>query len=382
MPRGWYLGQGLIPLGYSSSDDEEGPCELPDGRIVCGPHGLVCCGRCCSDYSFMDDIDDEMDDEDVDEDENGLLDAEIREMYENLSPEARSLFRSRYGSPPQSASARANTGDSRGQGPPSILIPSVFVGGPSARGTAAASVRTENSRDDDNLDVPSSVRVPGRDMIRGTGRVFPTIFTPPTTTVRPIELFPGKASVGLITRYIHRHDCQKALIFTDGACLNNGQSNPKAGWAFVHGPGHGFGPAITSSRLEDAGPFGGHNIQSSNRAELRAVIAALRFRAWDGEGFKTIVIATDSEYVTKGSTLWAKTWVRNGWVRNGSDEVKNKDLWEMLLGEAERWRDRGVSIEFWRIPREWNDVADAAAKTAAERDVTAAQWEDIFGLAI
>ncbi|KJK75380.1 hypothetical protein H634G_09398 [Metarhizium anisopliae BRIP 53293] len=33
MPRGYYLGQGLIPLGDHSSDDEEGP-----------------------DYSFMDDV--------------------------------------------------------------------------------------------------------------------------------------------------------------------------------------------------------------------------------------------------------------------------------------------------------------------------------------
>lgn len=75
MPRGWYLAQGLIPLGYNSSDDDEGPCELPNGRLVCGPHGLVQCGRCCSDYSFMDDVlgehrevleDDEKDDEDHD----------------------------------------------------------------------------------------------------------------------------------------------------------------------------------------------------------------------------------------------------------------------------------------------------------------------------
>ncbi|KAI0817158.1 hypothetical protein GGR55DRAFT_673000 [Xylaria sp. FL0064] len=296
MPRGWYFGQGLIRLGYSSSDDEEGPCELPDGRIVCGPHGLVCCGRCCSDYSFMDEIDDESDDED----ENGLLEAEIREMYENLSPEARSLFRSRYGSPPRSGSARANTGDARGQGPPSILIPSVFLAGPSTLSTAAPSIQNENNRDDDDSDMPSSVRVPGRDIIKGTGRVFPTLFTPPTTTIRPIELFPGKATVGLVTRYIHRHDRQKALIFTDGACLNNGQPNPKAGWAFVHGPGHGNRPAITSSHLENAGPFGDHSIQSSNRAELRAVIAALRFRAWDGEVFNTIVIAMlQTSYISK-----------------------------------------------------------------------------------
>jgi ribonuclease HI len=52
MPLGFYLGQGLIPLVEHSSDDEEGPCTLPDGRVVCGPHGLVVCGKCCTAYDF------------------------------------------------------------------------------------------------------------------------------------------------------------------------------------------------------------------------------------------------------------------------------------------------------------------------------------------
>lgn len=78
MPRGYYLGQGLIPLGYSSSDDEEGPCELPDGRIVCGPHGLVVCPRCYTDYSFMDD---DVDD-DILDDDNEVLSEKKHELTE------------------------------------------------------------------------------------------------------------------------------------------------------------------------------------------------------------------------------------------------------------------------------------------------------------
>ena len=85
MPRGWYLAQGLIPLGESSSDDEEGPCELPDGRVVCGPHGQVVCYRCTSDYSFMDEVnsrgpEDEDDDEDEDESMNEDADEEKHQV--------------------------------------------------------------------------------------------------------------------------------------------------------------------------------------------------------------------------------------------------------------------------------------------------------------
>lgn len=194
------------------------------------------------------------------------------------------------------------------------------------------------------------------------------------------QLSPRPNSLTCIIRYVHRDDPRAALIYTDGACLNNGQPNPRAGWAFVHGPGLENNPAIAAGRLESKGPFGDESIQSSNRAELRAVIAALRFRHWTGEGFRTMTIATDSEYVVEGSTKWAKTWVKNDWKTSGNAAVKNKDLWEMLLGEVERWKDEGLSIRFWRIPRDWNKTADAAAKKAASEDDVPAEYVEVIGL--
>jgi ribonuclease HI len=93
-----------------------------------------------------------------------------------------------------------------------------------------------------------------------------------------------------------------------------------------------------------------------------------------------MVIATDSEYVAEGSTKWAKTWVKNGWKTQGGVDVKNKDLWEMLLGEAEKWKDNGMTIHFWRIPRGWNTVADEAAKKAAAQDDTPDKWLEVIGV--
>ncbi|KAF5976311.1 ribonuclease H [Fusarium coicis] len=37
----------------------DSPVELADGRLVCGSHGLVVCGVCWVDCSFMDDVLDE-----------------------------------------------------------------------------------------------------------------------------------------------------------------------------------------------------------------------------------------------------------------------------------------------------------------------------------
>ncbi|KAI1091706.1 ribonuclease H-like protein [Rostrohypoxylon terebratum] len=315
MPLGWYLAQGFYPLGPSSSDDEEGPCELPDGRIVCGPHGLVVCGKCCTDYTDMDNVPDgyeEYDDEGDDEEDDGGKSDDEKSVDYTRAAHVRAFWRD-------------------------VVVP---------------------------------------DMKRGTGREFPTKFTPPNSTTTPTQLFPVKAIDANSTRYVNRHDPHVVLVFTDGACLNNGQPDPKAGWAFVYGSEDAGKLATRSGRLETEGPFGDKSIQSSNRAELRAVIAALRFRYWPNEGFSTIVIATDSEYVVEGSTTWAKTWIKKGWKTSGGVEVKNQDLWELLLGEVERWKEDGLSIRFWRIQRDWNQTADAAAKEAASEDKVPNQWNE------
>jgi ribonuclease HI len=55
-------------------------------------------------------------------------------------------------------------------------------------------------------------------------------------------------------------------------------------------------------RLESRGPNNEEVPLTSNRADLRAVIAALRFWLWNNEGTRRLVIATDSSYVIDGAT--------------------------------------------------------------------------------
>lgn len=167
---------------------------------------------------------------------------------------------------------------------------------------------------------------------------------------------------------------------TDGACLNNGQTSPTAGWAFYQGDNLKGEPLVVLGRLENRGPWGDQGSQTSNRAELRAVLAALAFRFWRGEGFKTVVIATDSSYVVDGATEWARGWVKNGWKTSGGEPVKNKDLWEMLLGECERAQKNELAIQFWKIPREWNALADGGAKKAAAKGDAPDNWKAFEGL--
>ncbi|KAI3144228.1 hypothetical protein CBS147326_1232 [Penicillium roqueforti] len=289
------------------------PVELPNGRLVCRQHGLVVCGYCTVDYSFMDDDDDD----DVDDDDDDVESLDSSDHTDGF-----------------------------------VAIPRTV----------------------------SELRV-------GTGGVFPTKFMPPNPNDTPKSLFPltkSENALPPVYRFIRRNS-QKTqfLVYTDGACLDNGGANPRAGCSFVYRNSttnpllHGF----LNFPLEKSGPTGIANLQTSNRAELRAVIAATRFRYWLGEGCRCLVIATDSEYVVEGITKWVKNWIQKDWKTSGGTPVKNKDLWQCLLGEMERWDDRGMRIQFWRIPRELNTEADELAKLAADKDGPQ-EFEDIKGVLV
>ena len=201
------------------------------------------------------------------------------------------------------------------------------------------------------------------------------LFVPPREIDTPDRLFQpalNKCSIRA-RRFVRRNNTNEVLVFTDGCCLNNGKDNPRAGFSVVYRPEGG--PAVLNglqllgsikSRLERKGPDGTVAPQTSNRAELQAAIAALQFRIWTGEGFSRFVIATDSEYVVKGATEWVRGWKKNNWRTRRGTPAKNKDLWELLLKELDKWSEKGMLILFWHIPREQNTLADRLAKEAAE----------------
>ena len=215
------------------------------------------------------------------------------------------------------------------------------------------------------------------------GSILPTKFHPRMTDDTPEIMFPPSLAFNarpIALRFIHQIKTTMFLIYTDGACLNNGGANPRAGCSFVFSTSASK-PGYVRFRLEDQGPTGEVHQQTSNRAELRAVIAALRFRSWQGEGFDNLVVATDSEYVVEGATSWVRGWLRRDWRTSTGAPVKNRDLWECLLGDIARLNDEGLEIEFWRIPRDWNQEADFHAKHAAS-DKPERLFRDISGVLV
>ncbi|KAJ7200507.1 ribonuclease H-like domain-containing protein, partial [Mycena pura] len=156
------------------------------------------------------------------------------------------------------------------------------------------------------------------------------------------------------------------MIYTDGACASNGLASPRGGFAFVFNLGSA---GTKSGAVEPTGPGGRVYTPTSNRAELCAVIAALKFSAWWDEGWKRVVIVTDSQYVSEGATSRMRDWARRGWRTSAGSPAANRDLWEALSDVMGGYARSGCEISFWWVPREWNTLADAAAKAATELEV-------------
>ncbi|KAJ7276927.1 ribonuclease H-like domain-containing protein [Mycena rebaudengoi] len=204
-----------------------------------------------------------------------------------------------------------------------------------------------------------------------------TRFEPPAHTapdfVFPVRLVNNSSSVPRHRFCIRRRfvpaisHLKTMMIYTDGACASNGLASPRAGFAFIFNPSPG---GKASGAVEQKGPDGQEYAHTSNRAELRAVIAALKFRGWWGEGWTRVVIVTDSEYVSEGATVRMRNWARRGWRTAAGRPAANRDLWEALSDVLGGYATSGCEISFWRVPREWNTLADAAAKAATELEVS------------
>lgn len=168
-------------------------------------------------------------------------------------------------------------------------------------------------------------------------------------------------------RFVNRFNPREILLAVDGSCLNNGRhasksTPPLAACAFLFKavPSHHLNQPPTpvalpfagdnesqgavAFRLERRGPAGDAVEHTSNRAKLRAVVAALQFRPWNAEGWRRVVVLTDLEYLVLGATRWVGRWVKPG--SGGRGCYANRDLWEVLVERMEELRDRGCGVSF------------------------------------
>lgn len=113
----------------------------------------------------------------------------------------------------------------------------------------------------------------------------------------------------------------KAVIYTDGGCLNN------------PGPG-GYGAVLlqkntVNDKVNRRELSGGFQLTTNNRMELTACIEALKALKQER---CPVILFSDSQYVVNGITKgWAKRWRMKGWMRTKEKAAENPDLWAQLL---------------------------------------------------
>ncbi|KIJ59786.1 hypothetical protein HYDPIDRAFT_118142 [Hydnomerulius pinastri MD-312] len=175
--------------------------------------------------------------------------------------------------------------------------------------------------------------------------------------------------------------CHRDLVvYTDGACSNNGRDNAAAGIGIAWGPSGGNGDNVLALPIDDTLDPGG--MRTSQRAELLAAFEGLKricdFEAehlakrrkkhsGDDSDMPVIVITTDSLYVVKGMTEWLPVWKAQGLRKVGGGQPSNLDLFHKLEAEAEaRERRYDCKVKFWHIARKYNHIADGLAKRGAQ----------------
>lgn len=108
-------------------------------------------------------------------------------------------------------------------------------------------------------------------------------------------------------------------IYTDGACHNNGRPSAKAGW----------GAVLTNPQgetLEIAGPVPRGEPQTNSRAELMALVEALKRCTQSAP----ITLHTDSKYIADACNGWLEDWKIRGWKRADKKPPEHLDLWRCI----------------------------------------------------
>jgi len=121
-------------------------------------------------------------------------------------------------------------------------------------------------------------------------------------------------------------DNHKYIVFTDGACLNNGKKNPIGAIGIYF---NDLDPDNLGQIIVD------ENIKITNQTmELLAAIKALQIIDMKIQNKiinpEIIYVYTDSTYIINSITKWYPNWIKNNWLNSKNKPVENKELIQLL----------------------------------------------------
>lgn len=136
---------------------------------------------------------------------------------------------------------------------------------------------------------------------------------------------------------------KKVTIYTDGACSGN--------------PGSGGFCAILIYNGAEKVISGSEKLTTNNRMELLGVIRGLEALKEPCE----VDLYSDSQYVVSAfAEGWIYGWCKNGWKTASKKEVKNPDLWKILLELTQRHKVNFIKVK-GHADNEYNNRCDKIA---------------------
>ena len=142
------------------------------------------------------------------------------------------------------------------------------------------------------------------------------------------------------------------VIYTDGACPNNGKVGAKGGYGvwFGHNDHRNISAKLEGTR------------QTNNRAEMTAVIVAIQMSNVDSN----VEIRTDSMY-TINTAKWMGGWKHKGWKNASKNTPENLDL-VMQLYDLTHQRQHPIVYTYVKghFGIEGNEEADRLASLGAQ----------------
>lgn len=157
---------------------------------------------------------------------------------------------------------------------------------------------------------------------------------------------------------------QIIVIYTDGACSNNGKAKSAGG----------IGIYFPCGELKDVSKVFREGLCTNQRTELYAILFAIKLINKEfGLDNVHLIIKTDSAYSINCVTKWIKKWLNNGWKNTAGEIVSNKEMIEQIYKYVHKH-----SIVFEHVSAHTgmddddsvgNDCADRLAVKARDRAI-------------
>lgn len=178
-------------------------------------------------------------------------------------------------------------------------------------------------------------------------------------------------------------------LYTDGSSLKNPGAS---GLAYVirYWESDGGNDMPKASTMDGSQGF---RLSTNNRMEIMAAIYGLN-RIIDVvqndqkfQGAAQINLTSDSEYLCNAiNQHWIQKWQQNNWMTSGfqgrkPQAVKNKDLWEQIVGIQNTLQGLGIALTVVHVKghsgHEFNDQCDKLA-VAASTDSTKHLIDNVY----